>query len=87
MIPGNSEMLVYLGEDPEERTVQVPDFIGMNRKQAADAAGKLGLYILVKGNSEVSTTVVATAQSVSSGENVAVGTTIQLEFTDTGARD
>ena len=87
MIPGNSEMLVYLGEDPEERTVQVPDFIGMNRQQAADAAGKLGLYILVKGNSEVSTTVVATAQSVSSGENVAVGTTIQLEFTDTGARD
>ena len=86
-IPGNSEMLIYLGEDLEKRTVQVPDFVGMNRQQAADAAGKLGLYILVKGNSEVSTTVVATTQSISPGENVAQGTTIELEFTDTGARD
>ena len=39
-IPGNSEMLVYLGADPEERAVQVPDFTGMNRQQAADA-GKI----------------------------------------------
>ena len=86
-VPGNSEMLVYLDEAPEKRTVQVPDFTGMNRQQAADAAGKLGLYILVKGNNEVSTTVVATAQSISPGENVTQGTTIELEFTDTGARD
>ena len=86
-VPGGSQVLVYLGEDPPERTVEVPDFSGMNRQQATAEAGKLGLYILVTGNSEISATVVATKQSIPAGEQVAAGTTIQLEFTDTGARD
>ena len=87
LIPGDSQMLVYLGEDIPERMAQVPDFSGMNRQQASDEAGKLGLYILVTGNQEVSTRVVATAQSIPAGEMAPAGTTIQLEFTDTGARD
>jgi len=86
-IPGNSQMLVYMGEDNPERTVEVPQFAGMNRQQAAYAAGQLGIYILVKGNGEISTAVVATAESIPAGQTVPVGTTIQLEFTDTGARD
>ena len=86
-VPGGSQVLVYLGEAVPERTVEVPDFTGMNRQQATAEAGKLGLYILVTGNSEISATVVATKQSIPAGEQVAAGTTIQLEFTDTGARD
>ena len=65
----------------------MPDLVGMTRQQASDAAGALGLYILVTGNQEVSTRVVATAQSIPAGEMAPAGTTIQLEFTDTGARD
>ncbi len=86
-IPGGSEVLVYLGDTPEERMVTVPDFTGMNRQQAGDAAGKLGLYILVRGNDEVSPAVTVTAQSHEKETQVAVGTTITLEFTDLGARD
>ena len=86
-VPGGSQVLVYLGTDAPENTVTVPDFSGMNRQQAADAAGKLGIYILVTGNTEISTRVVATKQNIPAGETVAAGTTIQLEFTDTGARD
>ena len=86
-IPGGSEVLLYLGEEPETRMVEVPDFLGMNRQQAGDAAGKLGLYILVKGNDEVSTSVTVTAQSHEPQTQVPVGTTITLEFTDLGARD
>lgn len=86
-VPGGSEVLLYLGEEPEERTVEVPDFLGLNRQQAADAAGELGLYILVKGNREVSTSVTVTAQSHEAKTQVPVGTTITLEFTDLGARD
>ena len=86
-VPGGSQVLVYLGEEPELWDVTVPDFAGMNRQQAADAAGKLGLYILVTGNTEVSTQVVATKQNIPAGETIPAGSTIQLEFTDTGARD
>ena len=86
-VPGGSQVIVYMGDPAEPRTVEVPDFTGMNRQQASDAAGKLGLYILVSGNSEISTNVVATSQSVPAGQQVDVGTMIQLEFTDTGARD
>ena len=52
-------------------------------QQAADAAGAAGLYILVAGNNTVAPYVTATAQSVPKDTLVAVGTTVQLEFTDT----
>ena len=86
-IPGGSQVIVYLGGEIAARAVEVPDFTGMNRQQASDTAGKLGLYILVSGNREVSTRVVATAQSIPAGQQVDAGTMIQLEFTDTVARD
>ena len=86
-VPGGSQVLVYLGEAAPERTVEVPDFAGMNRQQSSDTAGRLGLYILVTGNSDISTQVVATKQNIPAGEKVPAGTTIELEFTDTGARD
>ena len=86
-VPGGSQVLLYFGELEQPRMVKVPDFSGMNRQQAADAAGKLGLYILVGGNPSVDTKVVATAQSVAAGEEVPAGTTIQLTFADLNIRD
>ena len=86
-IPGNSEAILYFGEDPDVTYVSVPDFTGMNRQQANDAAGALGLYILVSGNREVSYQVVVTGQSHEKNAQVPTGTTITLEFTDTGVRD
>ncbi len=86
-VPGGSQVLLYLGEEPSEETVKVPDFSGMNRQQAADAAGKLGLYILVAGNPEVSLSVVVTDQDIPKDTRVSLGTTVQLTFTDTSAKD
>ena len=86
-VPGGSQVLLYLGQEVPERTVAVPDFTGMNRQQASDAAGALGLYILVTGNGSVSPGVTVSAQSVAKETLVPVGTTITLEFTDTTARD
>lgn len=86
-VPGGSQILLYLGQEPEQPMAAVPDFMGMNRQQASDAAGKLGLYILVKGNNAISSAVTVTAQSVAKDTQVPVGTTIALEFTDTAARD
>ena len=86
-VPGGSEVLLYLGEDIQEELVCVPDFAGMHRQQASDAAGLLGLYILVTGNEEIAPYVTVTSQSVAANTQVPRGTTITLEFTDTGARD
>ena len=86
-VPGGSEVLAYFGETKEPEMVTVPDFSRMTRQQASDAAGLLGLYILVSGNLSVEQTVVVTAQSIAPGTGVPMGTTIKLEFTDTQIRD
>ncbi len=86
-VPGGSEVLLYLGEDAPEELVKVPDFSGMNRQQASDAAGALGLYILVSGNNSVELNVSVVAQSITAGTEVPVGTTIKLKFIDTKAAD
>jgi beta-lactam-binding protein with PASTA domain len=67
--------------------VKVPDFSGLNRAGATEAAGKLGLYILVTGNTEISPNVTVTAQDIPAGTEVPRGTTITLHFTDTTSRD
>ena len=84
-VPGDSQILVYLGEEPEIRTVTVPDFTGMNRAQAAHIAGKLGLYILPAGNDDAR--AVVTAQSKPKESQAPVGSTIRLEFADTQSAD
>lgn len=86
-VPAGSQILVYLGPEPEETTVTVPDFTGMNRQQAADAAGRLGLYIQAAGNPEISAAVTVTAQDLPAGSEAPMGATVRLEFTDTAARD
>ena len=86
-ISGNSQVLIYLGEEPPTDRVAVPNFIGMNRQQAADAAAQLGLYILVAGNTDLSPNVTVTSQSIAPGDTVDIGTTIQLNFADTKAAD
>ena len=86
-VPGGSEVLLYFGEAMPSKTVSVPDFSGMNRQQAADAAAELGLYILISGNISLDASVKAVSQSIAAGTEVALGTTIKLEFIDTKAAD
>jgi stage V sporulation protein D (sporulation-specific penicillin-binding protein) len=86
-VPGGSEVLLYFGEVPEAQTVEVPDFRGMNRQQASDLAGSLGLYILVSGNDALVPSVTVTSQNTPPGTTVKAGTTIRLEFADTKVSD
>ena len=86
-ILAGSEVLLYLGEAPEQRAVIIPDFTGMHRQQASQAAGELGLYLQITGNAEISPQVTAISQNIPKDTQVPVGTTITLEFTDTTARD
>jgi stage V sporulation protein D (sporulation-specific penicillin-binding protein) len=86
-VPGDSQIILYLGDAPEKTQVEVPDFSGMNRQQAAEAAGTLGLYILVKGNTEIAPHVTVAYQSVTPKTKITVGSTVELTFTDTKAAD
>ena len=86
-LPGGSQVILYFGEPPETRTVTVPDFTGMTRQQASDAAGKLGLYILVSGNMDIAPSVIVSWQKVSAGTQLPAGSTIELRFTDMTAAD
>ena len=86
-VPGGSQVLLYFGSPAENEPVKVPDFYRMTRQQASDAAGLLGLYILVAGNPDITPTVVVTGQSVSAGTEVPRGSTITLTFADTDIRD
>ena len=86
-VPGNTQVILYMGEEVSPKQVTVPDFAGMTRQQASNAAGLLGLYVLVKGNTDVSPNVTVTAQSLPPKTETEVGTTIELTFTDTKAAD
>ena len=82
-----SQVILYLGEQVGDRLVQVPDFLGMTRQQAYDAAGKLGLSVLSTGNRDAAPNVTVTAQSHPKDTSVPIGTVITLEFADTTAAD
>ncbi len=84
-VAGMSQVLLYMGKAVPSDTVTVPDFLGMNRQQAADTALSLGLNVQIAGNDDLMPTVVVTAQSLSPGQQVPLGTTVRLEFTDTKA--
>ena len=86
-VPGASQVLLYFGESAQQRLVSVPDFTGMNRQQASDAAGVAGLYMLVDGNTDLSIHVKVIWQDIQKGTQVPVGTMVTLKFADTKAAD
>ena len=86
-LPGNSEVILYMGQEPPEDLVTVPDFTGMTIGQANQAAANAGLYILVKGATEDSGYFTATGQDVEPGTSVVRGSTIRVDFVDHTAQD
>ncbi len=86
-VPGDSQIILYFGDAQAPSYTEVPNFMGMNRSQAHEAAGKAGIYILISGNMSLDPSVVVTAQSEAKGTKLLTGTTITLTFADTKVRD
>lgn len=86
-LPGNSQVILYMGQQVETEMVDVPNFSGMTIGEANRAAANAGLYILVKGAASDNGYVLATGQSVEPGKQVVPGTMIHVDFTDQTARD
>lgn len=86
-LPGDSEVIIYMGEDLPSDMVEVPDFSGMTVTEANNAAANAGLYILVRGANNDSGYITATEQDITPGKEVVRGTTVRVSFTDHSARD
>ena len=86
-VSGDSQVLLYCGETPEAEDVTVPNFLGMDRMKAAQAAQDAGVNLLILGNTDISPEVTAAEQSVPPGTKVPRGTTIRVQFLNTTAAD
>ena len=87
MIPGKSEVILYFSQEAPDKTVTVPDFLGMTLISANQKAINNGLYMLVTGVNQDAYNVTATYQSPAPGTEVELGTTVTVEFTDYTAQD
>lgn len=86
-VPGNSEIILYMGAEKPTDVVTVPDFKGMTVAQANDAAAGIGLYLQSKGSAKTDGTVSVTYQDIPATTEVSRGTTVTVEFTDHSAQD
>lgn len=86
-VSGGSEVLLYLGEAQETKTVEMPDFTGLDHTQAQQRAKELELNILATGNTDADVHVTVAEQSIIAGTRVPIGTTVTLRFADMHARD
>ena len=86
LYPGG-EVLLYLDGAAPSQTAKVPDFRGMNRQQASDAAGKVGLFIRTIGNTDVTPHVTVCGQSEAPNTELPVGSTVTLQFADGSLHD
>ena len=82
LIPGGSQVMVYLGQAAPEEKITMPDFLGMTPAQAAQTADSLGLYIQYSGNPELTEDTKVTLQQPEAGTELEPGSIIQLTFTD-----
>ena len=86
-VPGNSQIILYMGAEKQATRVEVPDFIGCSVADVNYLASNAGLYVQAKGTDRTDVYVLAAYQDIEPGTEVDRGTTITVEFSSTGASD
>ena len=86
-VPGNSQIILYMGAEKQATRVEVPDFIGCSVADVNYLASNAGLYVQPKGTDRTDVYVLAAYQDIDPGTEVDRGTTITVEFSSTGASD
>ena len=86
-VPGNSQIILYMGAEKQATRVEVPDFIGCSVADVNYLASNAGLYVQAKGTDRTDVYVLAAYQDIDPGTEVVRGTTITVEFSSTGASD
>ena len=86
-VPGNSQIILYMGAEKQATRVEVPNFIGCSVADVNYLASNAGLYVQAKGTDRTDVYVLAAYQDIDPGTEVDRGTTITVEFSSTGASD
>lgn len=85
-IPAGSTVVLYMGEEKSTSKVAVPNVEGRTYAQAKKMLESCGLYIK-SPQVDNSSKVLAFSQSVAAGTEVALGTVVEVRFTDNSVRD
>ena len=86
-MPGQSEIILYMGAEKSTEKVTVPDFIGYGVADVNYLATNAGVYVQAKGTDRTDVYVTVAYQDIPAGTEVDRGTTITVEFTTGGASD
>ncbi len=80
-VPGGSTVVLYLGDAVPEESGAVPDVVGMTYEAARKKLEAAGFFMRAAGVSTYyGNTTTAESQSVPGGEEVAIGTVINVQF-------
>ena len=80
-IAADSELVLYMGEEPGDETITMIDLTGLNYETARIRAGWSGLYIKGEGAILGGSSLI-TRQSIDAGEEVSVGTVVTVSLSD-----
>ena len=80
-VAANSEIVLYCGEEPEDKTVTMLDLTGLDYESARIRMGWAGLYINGEG-ALLSGSAYVSKQSVAPGESIPVGSVVTVSLSD-----
>ena len=87
-IPGNSTVILYMGEEAPTEQVEMPNLQGLTYEQARKRLNDVGLFLRASGVSTYyNSSVLAQDQSIAAGELVEPGTVVSVRFVDTTVTD
>lgn len=83
VVPGRSQIVLYMGETKPTDAVKVPDLSGMTPGNAQQALANLNLYLRGTGSAEYFTSATLAAnQSIAPGTLVDPGTVVEVTFVE-----
>ena len=88
IVPGNAEIILYLGEEKPDTLCTVPSVVGLSASEANKRLSEAGLIMKVTGNTNQSSkTVIAISQSQAQGTQLEAGSVVEVRFGDTSIQD
>lgn len=79
-VPRGGKVIIYTEENTEQKTVTVPNLIGLSATEVTTRLTALGLNAKVMGGGIDQSGCLSSAQSIAAGEKVPIGTVVEVTF-------